>query len=52
MKNKIYKYIKSLQDHELDELKVEVFSEDGQMTVLSVYLNEESQSLIVDIEKE
>jgi hypothetical protein len=52
MSDKIYKYIKSLEEHELDELKVEVFSEDGQVTVLSVYLNEESQALVVDIEKE
>jgi hypothetical protein len=52
MKGKIYEYIEGLGEYELDNLKVEVFSEDGQLTVLSVYLNEETQSLVVDVEKE
>lgn len=50
MNNKIYNYLSRLSDYELDELEVEVYSESGKLTVLSVYLDQ--GKLVIDVDTE
>lgn len=45
-----YKALSSLEEHLLDYLNVEVHTSFGAMKVLSVYLDDDSKSLIIDVE--
>lgn len=48
--SKILDFIKSLPEHELDELDVEVWSSsENKMQILSVYLSDNGKSLVIDI---